>query len=201
MSDERRGYVPKEHGLDVRAQAKPQVPTAGDVYRKPVPGGALLKVQEVNIPDRTVIVEGPGGLRIAIPLSTFMSDYVPVPILDLGTNAAPELPELANCGRASSLATQPGAIEHAAALDKGLIEREQLRFKAVNHPSHYNSHPSGVECITIIEPMTLNVGNAIKYCWRAGLKPGADVITDLEKAVWYLQREIGRLRKMPPSPR
>ena len=33
----------------------------------------------------------------------------------------------------------------------------------VNHPPHYNGHPSGVECITIVEHMGFNLGNAIKY--------------------------------------
>lgn len=60
----------------------------------------------------------------------------------------------------------------------------------VNHPKHYTAHPSGVECITITEHMGFNLGNAIKYVWRADLK--ADAIQDLEKAVWYIQREIAK---------
>lgn len=64
----------------------------------------------------------------------------------------------------------------------------------VNHPRHYNSHPSGIECIDIAEHYNFNTGNAIKYIWRAGLKQ--DLINDLEKAIWYLQREIA-LRKRP----
>ena len=60
----------------------------------------------------------------------------------------------------------------------------------VNHPPHYTSHPSGVECIQITEHMGLNLGNAIKYIWRAGLKKDNSNIQDLKKAIWYLQREI-----------
>lgn len=67
---------------------------------------------------------------------------------------------------------------------------------AVNHPDHYNAHPAGVECITVVEHLGFNVGNAIKYLWRAGLKPGADTVTDLEKAGWYVQREIERVRRL-----
>lgn len=63
----------------------------------------------------------------------------------------------------------------------------------VNHPSHYTSHPSGVECITVTEHMNFNIGNAIKYLWRAGLKADAKV-QDLEKARWYVDREIKRLQ-------
>lgn len=65
--------------------------------------------------------------------------------------------------------------------------------EAVNHPQHYNDHPAGVECIDVVEHMSFNVGNAMKYMWRAGLKPGAEHKQDLEKAVWYLQREIARV--------
>jgi hypothetical protein len=64
--------------------------------------------------------------------------------------------------------------------------------EAVNHPTHYTSHPSGVECITITEHMNFNVGNAVKYLWRSDLK--SDAIEDLEKAAWYIQREIARRR-------
>lgn len=60
----------------------------------------------------------------------------------------------------------------------------------VNHPVHYTSHPSGVECIAITEHMSFNVGNAIKYLWRADEK-GAP-IEDLQKARWYVDREIAR---------
>ena len=63
----------------------------------------------------------------------------------------------------------------------------------VNHPKHYVSHPSGIECIQVTEHMNFCLGNAIKYIWRADLK-GKD-IQDLEKAVWYLQREIQRRTK------
>lgn len=65
--------------------------------------------------------------------------------------------------------------------------------EAVDHPDHYNSHPSGIECIDVVEHLTFNVGNAIKYLWRAGLK-GAK-LEDLHKANWYIEREINRLIK------
>ena len=64
----------------------------------------------------------------------------------------------------------------------------------VNHPRHYTQHPSGVECIDVVESMTFNVGNAVKYLWRAGLKT-EDKVQDLSKAVWYLNREIQRLSR------
>lgn len=63
----------------------------------------------------------------------------------------------------------------------------------VNHPKHYTSHPSGVECIQVTEHMNFNLGNAMKYIWRAGDK--GNLIQDLEKARWYLDREIERCKK------
>lgn len=60
----------------------------------------------------------------------------------------------------------------------------------VDHPEHYNKHPSGVECIDIIEGFSFCVGNAIKYLWRAEFK--GDPMEDLKKAKWYIEREIER---------
>ncbi|MEM9358383.1 MAG: DUF3310 domain-containing protein [Pseudomonadota bacterium] len=60
----------------------------------------------------------------------------------------------------------------------------------VAHPTHYNTHPSKVECITITEHMSFCLGNVIKYVWRADLKD--DAIKDLKKARWYLDREIAK---------
>lgn len=65
-------------------------------------------------------------------------------------------------------------------------------YEQVNHPSHYG-HPSGVECIEVVEHFNFNLGNAIKYIWRAGSKPGVDTTTDLRKAIWYIEREIKRI--------
>lgn len=62
----------------------------------------------------------------------------------------------------------------------------------INHPKHYMSHPSGVECIAITEHMGFCLGNAVKYIWRASLEGGVE---DLEKAAWYVAREIERMKK------
>ena len=58
----------------------------------------------------------------------------------------------------------------------------------VKHPAHYTSHKSGIECIQVTEHMNFNLGNAIKYIWRADLKGNA--LEDLEKAKFYIDREI-----------
>ena len=63
--------------------------------------------------------------------------------------------------------------------------------KNVSHPSHYNQ---GIEAIDIIESWELNfsLGNAIKYILRSPYK--GKQIEDLEKARWYIDREINRLK-------
>ncbi len=71
---------------------------------------------------------------------------------------------------------------------------------AVNHPAHYNAHPSGVECIDIVEHMNFCLGNAVKYVVRCPFK--GSPIQDLEKALWYTNHELtsrqqGRLVHLP----
>ena len=63
----------------------------------------------------------------------------------------------------------------------------------VNHPEHYTTDPSGIECIEITRHRNFNIGNAFKYLWRAGIKDEARHIEDLKKAMFYIQDEINRL--------
>jgi len=60
------------------------------------------------------------------------------------------------------------------------------------NPSHYRTHPSGVECIQITEHMGFNLGNAVKYIWRADLKNNDGGLEDLRKSLWYIEREINK---------
>jgi hypothetical protein len=87
-------------------------------------------------------------------------------------------------------------------LEEALIAREQQNIlrglhekgnDMVNHPKHYTSDPSGVECIDITRHRNFNIGNAIKYLWRAGLKDEKKTIEDLKKAIFYISDEINRL--------
>ena len=64
----------------------------------------------------------------------------------------------------------------------------------VDHPDHYQS-PNGLEAIDVIDSFfhgNFHLGNVFKYIARAGRK--GDYVEDLEKAAWYLQREISRHR-------
>ena len=67
---------------------------------------------------------------------------------------------------------------------------------SVNHPSHYTS--GKIEVIDFIEDKELgfHLGNAVKYISRAGRKNPDKTVEDLRKAVWYINREIGRLEGM-----
>jgi len=80
-------------------------------------------------------------------------------------------------------------------------ETTNVKNDPVNHPSHYTSHPSGIECIDIAKWYDFCIGNCIKYIWRAGLKKSATLsdkekeLEDLKKARWYLDKEIQEKEK------
>ena len=64
----------------------------------------------------------------------------------------------------------------------------------IDHPKHYNY--GKIEAITVIEDWKLGfcLGNTVKYISRAGKKNKSSEIEDLEKARWYLDREISNLK-------
>ena len=78
---------------------------------------------------------------------------------------------------------------------------QKQQFDEIQKSEHYNSHPSGVECIEIIRHENLNCGNAIKYIWRRGEKDDTleGMIKDLKKAAYYVNDEIKRLEKIRES--
>lgn len=65
----------------------------------------------------------------------------------------------------------------------------------INHPKHYGGEDNPYEAIKVIEAWALgfNLGNTVKYIARAGKK--GPTVEDLEKAVWYLNREIQLLKR------
>jgi hypothetical protein len=79
---------------------------------------------------------------------------------------------------------------------KGLLmtKKRDKPVDMVNSPPHYNAHPSGVECIQVVEHMPYNIGNAIKYLWRSEHKGKFE--EDMKKAIWYINREIERRAKL-----
>ena len=107
-------------------------------------------------------------------------------------------------GNKSAISEMETAMCDVMQLLKCFIDRKDKEQKAdsVNHPAHYNSHPSGIECIEIARHHNFNIGNSIKYLWRAGLKSEEGMedtdkqIEDLNKAIWYIQDEIKRIMKL-----
>lgn len=67
---------------------------------------------------------------------------------------------------------------------------ENGQHDPVNHPAHYTSNPSGIECIAVTRCLSFNCGNAVKYLWRAGGKDPNKELEDLGKALWYLNDEL-----------
>lgn len=80
------------------------------------------------------------------------------------------------------------------------IRTERPKEDIVNHPNHYNKHPSGIECIEVVRHMNYNRGKAMAYIWRAGEKMYSangnqmtlleSEIYDLNKAIWHLKDEV-----------
>lgn len=71
-------------------------------------------------------------------------------------------------------------------LIRDLHRRRHRVVDMINHPPHYTSSPSGIECIEIAELLPFCLGNCYKYLHRAGLK--GDASEDLQKALWYAKR-------------
>ena len=76
------------------------------------------------------------------------------------------------------------------------LKNVKVEDDPVNHPSHYTY--GSIEVMDYIEDKGFNfaLGNAVKYISRAGRKDADKTIQDLEKASWYLNREIKRLRNL-----
>ena len=110
-------------------------------------------------------------------------------------------------GKKSAITEMETAMCNAMQLLKCFIDCNDKEQKTdnVNHPAHYNSHPSGIECIEIARHHNFNIGNTIKYLWRAGLKSEEGMedaykqVEDLNKAIWYIQDEIKRITEFDNS--
>ena len=85
---------------------------------------------------------------------------------------------------------EESAEKNSVKIAKTIITKQKEK---VDHPSHYNR--GKIEVIDAIEDWELNFsrGNAVKYVARAGLNDKETEIEDLQKALWYIEREIKRL--------
>lgn len=123
-----------------------------------------------------------------------MSEARTDPIVHKATTLVPAVCGQMDTSNVSSLKWD--GVTCLACLDQspiatGTMSAKDLLPEAVHHPSHYNENSKGIECIDVVEELTFNTGNAMKYLWRAGHK--GDIIEDLKKARWYIDREIQRL--------
>lgn len=71
-------------------------------------------------------------------------------------------------------------------------DEDKLKEDMVNNPRHYKM--GNLECIDVTQHFNFNRGNAIKYIWRAGKKDSSKTIEDLQKAAWYINKEIKRVK-------
>jgi len=108
-----------------------------------------------------------------------------------------------DCQEHLGFETSGAAAEHWNAIQAASDEDHSGEATdMVNHPPHYNGHPSGIECIEVTEQLPFNLGNAFKYVFRHRAKNGRE---DLLKAEWYLRRELDRpdrdglILEAPPS--
>lgn len=111
---------------------------------------------------------------------------------------SPNMQTLEHIGRqvlqeeADSVARGRAILNAMSEDDRNEIELhlDEAMDDPVSHPHHYNWLPSGVEVIDITESLDFCLGNVVKYVLRADRK--GEPIQDLEKAAWYLDREINR---------
>lgn len=80
---------------------------------------------------------------------------------------------------------KPEVIRDIVSIVKNL-EQKDIEIQ-VKHPTHYNLHPSGVECIEVASQYDYCLGSAIKYRWRRGLKDGQPVEKEDGKAKQFLE--------------
>ena len=105
----------------------------------------------------------------------------------------PERPLVAfGRGKPTWLAWDEYAVELVEAADVAQEETNEAP-DAIN-PAHYQGFSNGAQVVDITEHLSFNRGSAVKYLARAGKKDPAKEIEDLEKSLWYTQRELDRLK-------
>lgn len=69
--------------------------------------------------------------------------------------------------------------------------KRRAKKEAINHPAHYGGEDNPYEAIKIIEALGFGfcLGNTFKYMARAG-KKNKMRLEDLQKSLWYLNREV-----------
>ena len=89
--------------------------------------------------------------------------------------------------------TDNWGAELVQAVNVAQEETNEVPADAIN-PAHYQGFSNGAQVVDITEHLSFCAGNAIKYLARAGKKDPAKHVEDLEKAAWFVQREIQRVK-------
>lgn len=100
-----------------------------------------------------------------------------------------------HCGNAWWISKPPTDYVTCPSCEKTTVFKQDM----VNSPSHYGGGDNPLEHVKVAEALGWDrdafIYNCTKYLWRFGLKPGEDVLKDLRKARWYLDRKIKRLEE------
>jgi hypothetical protein len=160
------------------------------VGSRPERGAGAVRAVTVSGGRPYCVVEWPSG-DSGVYLQTVLTPYSAPPRATPGMFGATEL--------ADPIIPPAEFHEKLVAIAEPAVEAEEALVEAAEaydpiSPAHYK-FDDGVEVIDLIEQLPLNPGNAIKYLARAGRKPGAEALTDLHKADFYVQREIARLTR------
>jgi hypothetical protein len=113
-------------------------------------------------------------------------ERIPTPkarILEV-TDTEPKAKKPTLKAKKEAAATKQKEAAPAPAKAAHLVEPED----AVNHPAHYEGSAITLQPIDFCERLPFCEGNALKYIFRAGKKKGTKELTDLQKAVWYMNK-------------
>lgn len=150
------------------------------------------------------------GITVVADIAVFMTDDVKIEPSSIVINEDEVVPmmdsivtevgleKLVKLSRAAMHETfMAKKLEEALSIETFINNNMSNKDKPVDNinPAHYRSNASSIECIEVTRHMNFNVGNAVKYLWRNGLKSQDTQVEDLEKAIWYLKDEIERLSK------
>lgn len=157
--------------------------------------GDRAEIIETHTSTETVILKIKNGFEAACTFAALVYFYIPITMSQYMSSIRITHAEWNKIYDRFNLHNFYIKLKASQSKEKDLANNDR-----VNHPNYYED-PSGIECIDIVRWRNFNIGNAIKYLWRAGLKKEEGIsdtdkqIEDLKKAVWYIEDEIKRLSK------
>ena len=186
MIDYRKGklIVHKLYSCVIRNTGVYEYPD--DWAQETIPVGKVVRLNSFSYDTVGVTTSQSDSPTIRFPLEQFLICFEEADVLEDGSVVSPTTTDF------SKAKPRPPLIFDDMKKNPPLIfDDSKVKIEQVNHPEHYNK---GIEAIDYIDSwgMNFNSGNVIKYVTRAPFK--GDYIQDLEKALWYLQRELERVK-------